>query len=114
MKKIILIAALLVSGVFFAQEVNPKFEIIDNMVKATYYYDNGQVKQEGTYLDGKLHGKWISYTEFGSKQTMGEYDNGAKVGKWFFWSDRSLSEVDFSESKIDAVKKWSQDALVNN
>ncbi len=114
MKKIILIVALLVSGMFFAQEVKPKFEIVDNMVKATYYHDNGQIKQEGFYLDGKLHGKWISYTEAGVKQTIGEYENGAKVGKWFFWNDKSLSEVDFSKSKIDAVKKWSQDALVNN
>jgi antitoxin component YwqK of YwqJK toxin-antitoxin module len=102
------------SSIFYAQEVKPKFEIVDNMVKATYYYDNGQVKQEGFYLDGKLHGKWISYTEAGARQTMGEYDNGAKVGKWFFWSGESLSEVDFSKSKIESVKKWSQDALVNN
>jgi antitoxin component YwqK of YwqJK toxin-antitoxin module len=114
MKKIILIAALLVSGVFFAQEVKPKFDIVDNMVKATYYHDNGQVSQEGFYLYGKLHGKWTSYTTVGTKQTMGEYENGSKVGKWFFWNAASLSEVDFSKSKIDAVKKWSQDALVNN
>lgn len=114
MKKIVLVAALLVSGVFFAQEVKPKFEVVDNMVKATYFHDNGQVSQEGFYLDGKLHGKWTSYTEAGAKQTMGEYENGAKVGKWFFWNEASLSEVDFSKSKIESVKKWSQDALVNN
>ena len=60
MKKIILVAALLVSGMFFAQEIKPKFEVVDNMVKATYYHDNGQVSQEGLYLDGKLHGKWVS------------------------------------------------------
>lgn len=114
MKKIILVAALLVSGMFFAQEIKPKFEVVDNMVKATYYHDNGQVSQEGLYLDGKLHGKWVSYTEAGAKQTMGEYENGAKVGKWFFWNENSLSEVDFSKSKMESVKKWSQDALVNN
>lgn len=114
MKKIFILTLLMFSSIFYAQEVKPKFEIVDNMVKATYYYDNGQVKQEGFYLDGKLHGKWISYTETGARQTMGEYENGAKVGKWFFWSGESLSEVDFSKSKIESVKKWSQDALVNN
>lgn len=114
MKKIILVAALLVSGMFFAQEIKPKFEVVDNMVKATYYHDNGQVSQEGLYLDGKLHGKWVSYTEAGAKQTMGEYENGAKVGKWFFWNENSLSEVDFSKSKMESVKKWSQEALVAN
>ena len=114
MKNIFIATLLMLSGVFYAQEVKPKYEVVNNMVKATYYHDNGQIKQEGFYLDGKLHGKWTSYTESGSKQTMGEYESGAKVGKWFFWNDKSLSEVDFSKSKIDAVKKWSQDALVNN
>ena len=114
MKNIIIAAVLMVSGVFFAQEVKPKFEIVDNMVKATYYHDNGQISQEGFYLDGKLQGKWTSYTVTGAKQTMGEYENGSKVGKWFFWNNASLSEVDFSKSKMKSVKKWSQDALVNN
>ena len=84
------------------------------MVKATYYYDNGQVKQEGYYLDGKLHGKWMAYNEDGSKQSIGEYNKGTKTGKWFFWSDASLNEVDFSDSRIAEVKKWSKDVLVKN
>ncbi len=114
MKNIIIAAVLMISGVFFAQEIKPKFEVVDNMVKATYYHDNGQVSQEGLYLDGKLHGKWVSYTEAGAKQTMGEYENGAKVGKWFFWNENSLSEVDFSKSKMESVKKWSNEVLVKN
>lgn len=114
MKKIFIATLLVFSGIFYAQEVKPKYEVVDKMVKATYYHDNGQIQQEGFYLDGKLHGKWTSYTEAGAKQTMGEYESGAKVGKWFFWSGDSLSEVDFSKSKIKSVKKWSQDALVTN
>ena len=114
MKKVIIAAVLLVSSLSFAQEVKPKLEVVDQMVKATYYYDNGQVKQEGYYLDGKLHGKWTSYNEDGTKLTMGEYNKGTKTGKWFFWSDTSLSEVDFSDSRIAEVKKWSRDVLVKN
>ena len=113
MKKIFITTLLVFSGVFYAQEVKPKFEVVDNMVKATYYFDNGQIKQEGFYLDGKLHGKWISYTEAGTKQTMGEYEKGAKVGKWFFWSTNSLKEVDFDTNKIEEVKNWSSEAIVN-
>lgn len=115
MKNIIITGALLFSSFIFAQKIEPKFEVVNNMVKATYYYDNGQVKQEGFYLDGKLHGKWVSYNENGVKQTMGEYDKGNKVGKWFFWSTNSLNEVDFSESRIVEVKKWSsKEGLANN
>lgn len=114
MKNLIMTGFILVSGLLSAQEVKPKLAIVDQMVKATYFYDNGQVKQEGFYLDGKLHGKWISYNQDGSKQTMGEYENGNKTGKWFFWNESALSEVDFANSRIVEVKKWSKEALVKN
>lgn len=114
MKKIIITGALLISSFIFAQNVEPKFEVVDKMVKATYYHDNGQVKQEGFYLDGKLHGKWVSYNNKGVKETIGEYDKGDKVGKWFFWNANQLSEVDFSNSRIVEVKKWSSESLVKN
>lgn len=114
MKNIIITGALLMSSLIFAQKVEPKFEVVDNMVKATYYHDNGQVKQEGFYLDGKLHGEWVSYNDRGMKQTIGEYNKGNKVGKWFFWNTDKLSEVDFSNSRIVEVKKWSSETLVKN
>lgn len=114
MKKLVIAAVLLVSGVMFSQEVKPKFEVEGEMVKATYFFDNGQIKEQGYYLDGKLHGKWISYNEDGSKQTMGEYDKGMKTGKWFFWNTNALNEVDFSNSRIADVKRWSREALVKN
>ena len=114
MKKIVIVAVLLVSGMMFAQEVEPKFEVVDNMVKATYFYENGQVKEQGFYLDGKLHGKWVSYNQDGTKQTIGEYNEGQKTGKWFFWNENALSEVDFNKSKITDVKKWSREALAKN
>ncbi len=114
MKKVVIVAVLLVSGMMFAQEVEPKFEVVDNMVKATYFYENGQVKEQGFYLDGKLHGKWVSYNQDGTKQTIGEYNEGQKTGKWFFWNENALSEVDFNKSKITDVKKWSREALAKN
>ncbi|SHI93866.1 toxin-antitoxin system YwqK family antitoxin [Flavobacterium haoranii] len=113
MKKVMIVAVLLVSGVMFAQ-VEPKFEVVDQMVKATYYHDNGQIKEQGFYLDGKLHGKWSSFNEDGTKLTMGEYSNGMKTGKWFFWNENSLSEVDYSNSRIADVKKWSRETLAKN
>lgn len=114
MKKIVIAAVLLASGMMFAQEVEPKFEVVDQMVKATYYHDNGQIKEQGFYLDGKLHGKWISYNEDGTKQTIGEYEKGKKTGKWFFWNENSLNEVDFNNSRVADVKKWSREALAKN
>ena len=112
MKKFIIIGAVLISGMVSAQDVAKKIEVVGNRVKATYYYENGQVQQEGFYKDGKLDGTWVSYDENGTKNAIGEYIKGKKTGKWFFWNDTSLREVDYSESKIASIKNWKQDALV--
>jgi antitoxin component YwqK of YwqJK toxin-antitoxin module len=113
MKNLMISGMLLVSGVFFAQEVKPKFVAVDNdMIQATYYYDNGQVKQEGVYLDGKLHGKWVSYNEDGTKQTSGEYNQGEKVGTWTFYNAATIKKVAFSNSRVASVNTISKDYLV--
>lgn len=114
MKKIVITALLLTAGTLWAQEIKPKYEVENQMVKATYYYDNGTVKQQGFYKDGKLHGKWTAYNEDGTKQALGEYNDGIKTGKWFFWDEASLSEVDYNDSRIADLKKWSREAIVVN
>jgi len=101
MKKYVLMASLLVSGLSFAQEINPKLEEVDGLVKATYYYDNGVVQQQGFFKDGKLDGKWVSFDESGNKKAEAQYSNGEKVGKWMFWNqDNSVAIVEYSERVI--------------
>ena len=112
MKKLFIAAMLVVSGVISAQENNAKHEVVDQMVKSTFYHDNGQVKQEGFYKDGKVHGQWVSYDENGKKVAMGQYNEGKKIGKWLFWSGMDLTEVDYTDSRVAQVKKWSDGAIV--
>ena len=90
MKKYMIIGAVLMSSMIFAQKETPKLEVVDNMVKATYYYDNGTIQQEGFFKDGKLEGKWIAYDAQGNKLSVGEYSNGQKTGKWFFYNEAKL------------------------
>lgn len=114
MKKILILSALVISTVTFAQAKKPVLEQEGNLVKATYFYDNGQIQQQGFFKDGKLEGSWIAYDEKGNKKAMGDYTNGEKTGKWFFWNDKSLSEVDYSNSRVSSVKSWKQEALAKN
>lgn len=111
MKKYIIISAVLISGMIFAQNTKPKLEAVGNLVKATYHYENGAVQQEGFYKNGKLQGEWTSYDVNGKKTAMAVYDQGQKTGKWFFWNDSVLSEVDYSNNKVASVKNWKYDAL---
>ncbi|MEM0542524.1 membrane-binding protein [Flavobacterium sp. j3] len=113
MKKMLFLGLFLISGVAFAQTAKPVLEQEGKLVKATYYYENGKIQQQGYFKDGKLDGQWVSYDVNGNKSSIAEYSNGQKTGKWFFWSDKSLNEVDYTESRIANVKSWKQDAIVN-
>lgn len=106
MKKIALIFALVFSATLFAQENKPLMEKKGDLVKATYYHDNGEIAQIGFYKDSKPHGEWIAYNDEGDKIAIGEYNVGKKVGKWFFWNDTQLNEVDYTEGRIVNVTKW--------
>ncbi len=110
MKRILTALALVFSVAMFAQQVekNPKLEIENDMVKATYFHDNGEVAQTGYYLDGKLHGEWKSYDEQGNNVAIANYNKGAKSGNWFFWNEGTLKEVNFQDSKIAGVTTWSK------
>ncbi|MCV9928036.1 membrane-binding protein [Flavobacterium sp. LS1R49] len=113
MKKCVILVAILFSGILVAQEAKPVLEAVGQKVKATYYYENGKVQQEGFFKDGKLDGVWVAFDENGNKKSTGLYANGEKTGKWFFWNGTNLSEVDYSDSRVASVKNWKQDALAN-
>ena len=103
MKKYLLIVVMMVSGVVFSQDNNPVLEAEGQLVKATYYYDNGNVQQVGYFRDGKLDGKWTSYEVNGTIKAIAEYTNGEKSGKWIFSDAITSKEVDFSNNQIVAI-----------
>lgn len=104
MKYLLIITALLFSTLSFAQSKKPVFEKEGDLVKGTYYFDNGEIRQSGTYKEGKLHGEWKSFNDAGDKVAVGNYTNGTKTGKWFFWDGKELSEVNYNKNEISSVK----------
>jgi antitoxin component YwqK of YwqJK toxin-antitoxin module len=104
-KSLIISILFLATAWGYAQErVEKKFNAETNLVEATYYHDNGLVSQEGTFnTEGKLHGEWTSYNDQGEKITLGNYDNGLRTGKWYFWTGETLREVEFSNNQIASV-----------
>lgn len=103
MKKIVLLFAFLFSVCIYAQDNKPTFEKEGDLVKATYYHDNGEIAQTGFYKDGKLHGEWEMFDEKGQKVALGTYDMGKRTGKWLFWEHKLLREVDFTDNRITSV-----------
>ena len=112
MKNILIITALLFSSFSFAQNNKPVFEKEGDLVRGTYYFENGQVRQSGTYKEGKLHGEWTSYNDAGEKVGVGNYAKGIKTGKWFFWDGKQLSEVNYNKNEISLIKTHDNNSTV--
>lgn len=99
---------LFMSVSFYAQEneTKAKFEKKGDLIEATYFHANGQVSQIGFFKDNKPHGIWKAFDDSGNKITSAIYNEGEKVGKWFFWRDDKLTEVDYENSKPFKVKDY--------
>jgi len=106
-KLVILVLMLSVSFIYAQEERTLKLDKEKNLIAVTYYHDNGEISQTGFYTeDGKLHGEWLSFCNEGNKLVSAKYDNGRKVGKWFYWSGDTLKEVDYSDNAIVNVTEW--------
>ena len=87
-------------------EQHPKFEVMGDMILATYFHENGTIHQPGFFSkDGILDGLWTSYDTHGNKVSQGNYSKGIKTGQWLFWTDNTLREVDFEGFKMKGQDK---------
>ena len=108
MKKFLGILVMLCVSFTYAQKDRTlKLNKDKDLIEVVYYHDNGEISQTGYYTkDGKLHGDWFSYCKEGKKLVSAKYDNGKKVGKWFYWKGDVLKEVDYSNNRIANINEW--------
>ena len=111
MKKIILLGCMLC---FFSLEaqVQPKYEKFGDLVKATYFYKDGTVREQGFFKNKKLEGTWSSFDMNGNKTAIAHYKDGKKVGKWFIWHKAGLTEIDYKDHVIASVQTWTEDTKI--
>ncbi len=43
-----------------------------------------------------------------AKRVSANYDNGKKVGKWFYWTDKTLKEVDYTNNAIVSCQRMEE------
>jgi len=107
MRKLVLFYfTFLITVISYAQQKRDlKLNKDTNLIEVVYYHDNGVVSQTGTYtLEGKLQGLWLSFDTEGKKIVSANYDNGKKVGKWYYWNNGTVKEVDYSNNVIAGVQ----------
>lgn len=108
MKKIVLllICVFFSINIFAQDEKNKKIEKVGDLYEVTIFYNNGNVMQHGFLnKDNKLHASWESYNEDGSRKCVATYNNGVKVGTWFYWNKGKRTMVTYKDNEIiDVVK----------
>ena len=112
MRTMMIIAACLLGNVLFAQEANVEYQKKGDLTEGVFYYENGVISQEGTYKNGKLHGQWISYDRDGKKNNMAYYHKGKKVGKWIFWKEGKMIEVDYDNNEIQNIVTYNIESVL--
>lgn len=114
MKNIIsLFAIVFTASMVFAQNTDKNTYYLDgDVIKATIYHDNGTVAQTGYYTpDNKLTGEWVSYDVSGNKTAIAQYNNGEKVGTWYFFTNEDIKEVSYADARIAKVVTWKPDDI---
>ena len=109
MKNILAICMLSMATIGFAQKIEPTFKAENDLVKATYFYNNGSIKTQGYFKNKKLTGEWVRFDKTGNKTQLAYYAEGKKVGKWFVWSDEALKEINYNNNAIASVNVWKPD-----
>jgi antitoxin component YwqK of YwqJK toxin-antitoxin module len=109
MKNVVAFMVFFLMGVvLYAQESNDQAKFVKkgNLIEATYYHANGNVSQIGFLKNKKPHGVWKAYDFQGKKIAQAQYEEGKKEGKWFFWNDNKLSEVEYNDNNIVKVNDY--------
>jgi antitoxin component YwqK of YwqJK toxin-antitoxin module len=71
---------------------DPEVEVVKE------FYENGQVKREGTYVDGDWEGNWKTYHDNGQVMWERNYNYGEKDGReTFYHRDGELFDEDIWE-----------------
>lgn len=113
MKKFLssLVILVMMTSISFAQGKQPTFEKEGDLVKATYFHENGMIKEVGFFKNDKLQDKWVSYTKEGKVKCVAHYDNGKKEGKWYIVGEDSVKEVTYKSNKIVKVQEVEESAI---
>lgn len=110
MKKLLAIICLLSFSLVQAQNKEPKFEAAGDLVKATYYYEDGTIHKQGFFKNKKLTGEWTQFDEKGNKVAVGYYKEGKKVGTWIQWRNNTLRQIKYNNNTIASVSDWKEDS----
>jgi len=82
------------------------------------YYDNGQVKYETGYYEGKKHGLYKNWFENGQLKKQGKYQNDNSFGRFAEWFENGQlkEQGEYRDGQYFMTNRWSSNGgqLVKN
>jgi antitoxin component YwqK of YwqJK toxin-antitoxin module len=80
----------------------------EQLVKEVVYYEDGQLKSETHFKDGKNHGEKSGWYESGQKKFEIPYQNGKKHGRetWWYENGDERSETHFKNGQKHGRETW--------
>jgi antitoxin component YwqK of YwqJK toxin-antitoxin module len=108
----IILLILCTSKIYSQQTQLPKTEEKGDLKEVTIFYENGEIMQHGFFTkSGKLHGGWESYNSDGTRKCVAFYNEGVKVGTWYYWDKGIQTKVIYDHNKIISVEKVNSDSI---
>lgn len=107
--KLTLSALLIVLSFSFAKaQKSDTYSKNGDKLMVTRYRDDGSIREQGTFENGKPDGQWVWLDENGNITRQAFYVDGKKDGKWFAWSnDRNyLYEINYDNNKLVGTHRW--------
>ena len=83
--------------------------------KVTSWFENGQIKSEKNYKNGKRDGKYTTWFENGHKAYEANYKNGKRDGKKTVWFENGQiwTEENYKDDKLDGkVTNWNENGQI--
>ncbi|HPG73478.1 MAG TPA: hypothetical protein PLM49_04240 [Bacteroidales bacterium] len=77
------------------------------LIYEVQYYESGQRKMEGPYLEGNRHGKWMAWYENDTVWSVGYYKQGKRHGLSAVYHPNGIKFYDKNYINNVAEGKWS-------
>jgi uncharacterized protein len=86
------------------EELNFKNGILNGL--RISYYNNGQIKRQGIYKDGRYNGIWKAYDESGTQVFEAEYKMDMLTGKYISWHKTGVIKEKGLYNNNTKVGEW--------
>ncbi|MFD1315003.1 toxin-antitoxin system YwqK family antitoxin [Namhaeicola litoreus] len=91
----------------YAQKKNQTITPVGDLFEVTIYYNDGSIMQKGFLnQENQLHASWESFFENGDRKCVATYENGKKVGVWYYWDlNGKKTKVIYQDNKVVSTEE---------